>query len=49
MTHEQDIADHCKRIVRFRDGMIQSDERVESPVDAKEILARLPQTDQAAS
>ncbi|MBL8064472.1 MAG: ABC transporter ATP-binding protein [Chthonomonadaceae bacterium] len=49
VTHEQDIADHCKRIVRFRDGMIQSDERVESPVDAKEILARLPQTDQAAS
>ena len=28
VTHEDDIARHCERIVRFRDGEIISDERV---------------------
>ena len=28
VTHEDDIARHCERIVRFRDGEIVSDERV---------------------
>jgi putative ABC transport system ATP-binding protein len=27
ITHEQDMADYAKRIIRFRDGMIASDER----------------------
>ncbi|MHB0998843.1 MAG: ABC transporter ATP-binding protein [Armatimonadota bacterium] len=28
VTHEMDIAQHAKRILRFRDGMLESDEQV---------------------
>jgi len=42
VTHENDIAHHCRRIVRFRDGRIVSDERVENPFDAREVLNSLP-------
>jgi len=28
VTHEMDIANHCKRILRFRDGLLESDEPV---------------------
>jgi putative ABC transport system ATP-binding protein len=42
VTHEQEIAEHCTRIVRFRDGRVERDERVEAPVDAREELAKLP-------
>lgn len=35
VTHEDDIAHHCKRIIRFRDGVIQADEIVENPIDAR--------------
>ena len=28
VTHEEDIAAHCKRILRFKDGSIVSDEKV---------------------
>ena len=27
VTHEPDIAEYCKRIVRFKDGQIISDEK----------------------
>lgn len=38
VTHEQEIADHARRIVRLRDGLIESDKLVENPVLAnKEI------------
>ncbi|MCW5940096.1 MAG: ABC transporter ATP-binding protein [Fimbriimonadaceae bacterium] len=49
VTHEQDIAEHCKRIVRFRDGRIQSDEPVANPVDARDIIATLPTADDAVA
>jgi putative ABC transport system ATP-binding protein len=42
VTHEQEIAEHCKRIIRFRDGKVESDERIEDPVDARVELAKLP-------
>ncbi len=46
VTHEQDIAEHCKRIIRFRDGHIISDEKVASPADARQILAKMPAGDE---
>ena len=42
VTHEEEIAKHCKRIIRFRDGKVQSDEMVANPIDAREALKRLP-------
>ena len=41
VTHEPDIARHCQRIVRFRDGKDVGDEKVENPVDARAVLASL--------
>ncbi|MDR9419333.1 ABC transporter ATP-binding protein [Gracilimonas sp.] len=32
VTHEQEIADHARRIIRLRDGIIESDKKVENPV-----------------
>lgn len=32
VTHENDIAEHSRRIVRLRDGLIESDEPVANPV-----------------
>lgn len=42
VTHEEDIARHCQRIIRFRDGRVVKDEPVESPTDASSVLASLP-------
>ncbi len=41
VTHEADIANHTKRIVRLRDGKVQSDETVRNPRRAAEILETL--------
>lgn len=38
VTHEEDIARHCKRIIRFRDGKVLIDEKVENPTDAREVI-----------
>jgi putative ABC transport system ATP-binding protein len=43
VTHEPDIAKHATRIVAFRDGRLVKDEQVADQVDAREILAELPQ------
>jgi putative ABC transport system ATP-binding protein len=42
VTHEMDIAEHCKRIIRFKDGRILSDQPIPHPKDALEELAKLP-------
>lgn len=34
VTHEEDIARHSHRIVRLRDGLIETDQKVENPVIA---------------
>jgi putative ABC transport system ATP-binding protein len=34
VTHEPDVANHTKRIVTFKDGVIISDQPVEQPVMA---------------
>ncbi len=47
VTHEDDIAHHCRRIIRFRDGVIQADEVVENPVDARARANANRQTDAA--
>jgi putative ABC transport system ATP-binding protein len=42
VTHEEDIAAHTRRIIRFRDGHLISDQPVTNPVDARARLATLP-------
>jgi putative ABC transport system ATP-binding protein len=42
VTHEPDIAQHTKRIISFRDGLLKTDIRVPSPLNAREIMASLP-------
>jgi len=46
VTHEMDIAQHCNRIIRFKDGKVLSDEAVRKPLDAMEELSRLPDPNQ---
>ncbi|MCW2883061.1 MAG: transporter [Sphaerisporangium sp.] len=41
VTHEQDIASYCGRIVSFQDGMVVGDVPCESPKRARETLAGL--------
>lgn len=42
VTHEADIAQHCKRIIRFKDGRAVSDEQVTERLDARKELAEMP-------
>jgi putative ABC transport system ATP-binding protein len=42
ITHEMDIAEYGTRVVRFRDGRIQTDSPVQTRRDAKQELAALP-------
>ena len=42
VTHERDIALHAERILHFRDGLLLSNEPVESPVDASAYLTEHP-------
>ncbi|MCR4434581.1 MAG: ABC transporter ATP-binding protein [Eubacteriales bacterium] len=38
VTHEPDIAQHTKRIVSFRDGLLMKDVEVPQPLDAREVM-----------
>ncbi|MBL8060427.1 MAG: ABC transporter ATP-binding protein [Chthonomonas sp.] len=42
VTHEEEVANHCKRVLRFRDGRLVKDTLVENPVNAEEELKTLP-------
>ncbi|MER3414480.1 MAG: macrolide ABC transporter ATP-binding protein [Armatimonadota bacterium] len=42
VTHEEDVARHCQRIIRFRDGKVVVDEPIAEPLDAREVLKTLP-------
>lgn len=42
VTHEPDIARHARRVVRFHDGRVVTDEPVENRLLAAEVLAALP-------
>jgi putative ABC transport system ATP-binding protein len=41
VTHEPDIAQHCKRNVVFKDGVIIADKKVEKILDAQTVLEEL--------
>ena len=47
VTHEEEIALHCKRVIRFKDGLVLVDERVQNPVDAREMLASMPNPEES--
>jgi len=42
VTHEPDIAQYARRILRFRDGKLHQDETIATPADADAELAALP-------
>ena len=41
VTHEHDISMHAHRIVRLRDGLVESDVVNENPIDAQALMASL--------
>ena len=43
VTHEPDISEHAHRIVRLRDGLVETDVINENPVDARARMASLPE------
>ncbi len=42
VTHELELAKHAQKIVYLRDGIIINEEKIENPIDAREILKNMP-------
>jgi putative ABC transport system ATP-binding protein len=42
VTHESDIGHHAKRVIVFRDGLIQQDSAVDQQIDARDVIRELP-------
>ena len=38
VTHEPDIAQHTRRVVKFRDGLLTTDESILEPIDARDLI-----------
>jgi putative ABC transport system ATP-binding protein len=49
VTHERDIAEYATRVIYFRDGRLQRDERNAQPRDAQAELRDLPPADDEAA
>jgi len=49
VTHEHDIAEYASRVIHFRDGRLQSDERKARPRDAQAELRDLPPDEDEAA
>lgn len=49
VTHEPEIARFAKRVLRFRDGLMQEDSIVEHAEDAMAVLERLPHADEGVA
>ncbi len=43
ITHDQNLAEHSRRIIRIVDGRITSDTPVETPKNAADELSKLPE------
>jgi putative ABC transport system ATP-binding protein len=48
VTHDEQVAAHAKRILRFRDGRLVSDEPVAEPIRAAETVAQMQPLPEAA-
>jgi len=41
VTHEQQVAQHARRIIRLMDGRVVADRRVDQPLEAQAVLAQM--------
>jgi len=46
VTHEPDIARHCERVIRFKDGRVLSDSPVTDRLYARDLLKALPKEEE---
>jgi len=40
VTHEEEIARHARRIIRLRDGLVESDEFNPNPITIQEVILK---------